>query len=338
MGGYGQNDYGCPKNLGVYLANGIITLQNKFFFGLLKGVNGYRPMRHEYADQEANDLIRNLVASGKPFLVSRFGTGELNAAVRGWDISRKASKIVKFLGLFTGDYGPLWWDNSIKLGLIRNAGVFPVDDDSNMRFADKMLESSRQIDVLASWIIREAQLAKAYFPTAKAVSMRSLVPFFFDNPWSSALKKRKVLVVHPFAATIDSQYKSKSLLFADTTVLPDFELVTYKSVMSFAGIKTPYKDWFEALDKMCSDIADIDFDIALIGCGAYGMPIGAFIKRDLHRQAIHIGGALQLLFGIKGSRWDDREAYRAFYNEHWVRPDVSERPVRANDVEGACYW
>lgn len=43
----------------------------------------------------------------------------------------------------------------------------------------------------------------------------------------------------------------------------------------------------------------INFDTAIIGCGAYGMPLAAQIK-NAGRQAIHLGGAVQLLFGIKG--------------------------------------
>ena len=49
-----------------------------------------------------------------------------------------------------------------------------------------------------------------------------------------------------------------------------------------------------------------------------------------------IGGALQLLFGIKGRRWD-RE-FSSIYNDAWVRPEENEKPRNANSVEGGCYW
>jgi glycerol-3-phosphate dehydrogenase len=47
-----------------------------------------------------------------------------------------------------------------------------------------------------------------------------------------------------------------------------------------------------------------DYDVALIGCGAYGLPLASHVKRK-GKQSIHLGGGLQLLFGIKGKRWDD---------------------------------
>ena len=54
---------------------------------------------------------------------------------------------------------------------------------------------------------------------------------------------------------------------------------------------------------MVKEIEKKDFDIALIGAGAYGMPLAYKIKK-MGKKAIHIGGSLQCLFGIKGSRWE----------------------------------
>lgn len=91
----------------------------------------------------------------------------------------------------------------------------------------------------------------------------------------------------------------------------------------------------------------VDYDIALIGCGAYGFPLAAHAKR-MGKQAVHLGGALQLLFGIKGHRWETMEygtdilprggMYMEMFNEHWVRPTVAETPRTAQKVENACYW
>ena len=84
-----------------------------------------------------------------------------------------------------------------------------------------------------------------------------------------------------------------------------------------------------------AEIEKHDFDICLLGCGAYGFPLAAHVKR-LGKKAVHIGGALQLLFGIKGRRWD-RE-FSSIYNDAWVRPEENEKPRNANSVEGGCYW
>lgn len=68
----------------------------------------------------------------------------------------------------------------------------------------------------------------------------------------------------------------------------------------------------------------IDFDIALIGCGAYGMPLASFIK-GMGKQAVHLAGWTQILFGIKGKRWDDLPYVSKFYNNAWVRPQQQSK-------------
>jgi hypothetical protein len=88
---------------------------------------------------------------------------------------------------------------------------------------------------------------------------------------------------------------------------------------------------------MKSEIDKIDFDIAIIGCGAYGFPLAAHVKR-IGKKAIHLGGPTQMLFGIKGKRWIENPNFNEIINEHFVFPNDSERIPNANKVEGACYW
>ena len=95
---------------------------------------------------------------------------------------------------------------------------------------------------------------------------------------------------------------------------------------------------------MKKEIDKVDYDVCLLGCGAYGFPLAAHCKRK-GKQAIHLGGILQLLFGIKGKRWETDPGYindfpyaSTYYNEYWVRASAMETPQKANDVENGCYW
>ncbi|MGR4383083.1 hypothetical protein K8Q47_08300 [Escherichia coli] len=104
------------------------------------------------------------------------------------------------------------------------------------------------------------------------------------------------------------------------------------------GQQTEYLSWMEALDKMQTDIRTIEFDIALIGCGAYGMPLAAFIK-GMGKQAIHLAGWTQILFGIKGKRWDDLPYISKYYNDAWVRPQQQSKKIKGFDsIKKGCYW
>jgi hypothetical protein len=145
--------------------------------------------------------------------------------------------------------------------------------------------------------------------------------------------EKKVLVIHPFEDTIRNNYKNRSKLFENSDFMPEFDLITIKAVQSIAGTKTEFEDWFSALRYMENQIEKIDFDIALIGAGAYGFPLAAFIKR-MGKKAVHVGGVLQLYFGIKGKAWDNM----GVYNEFWTYPSEEERPVSFEKVEGGRYW
>ena len=141
------------------------------------------------------------------------------------------------------------------------------------------------------------------------------------------------------AAAIKKQYKQRDKLFEDPDVLPQFkELILVKAVQSIAGNQTGFNDWFEALRYMEREIDKYDFDIALVGCGAYGMNISAYIKRK-GKIAIHLAGWTQMLFGIYGNRWlIDQPEYSKFINRYWIRPSDSEKPKDANAIESGCYW
>lgn len=166
------------------------------------------------------------------------------------------------------------------------------------------------------------------------------------GPWSARLKGKKVLVIHPFERSIRMQYeKNREKLFSNkpeqADILPEFELKTIKAVQTIAGERDDrFKDWFEALDWMKSECHKMDFDVAIIGCGAYGFNLAAEIKR-MGKIVIHLGGVTQILFGIKGKRWENGgcgKEMNQYMNSYWVRPLEEEKPKGSNEVEGGCYW
>lgn len=63
-----------------------------------------------------------------------------------------------------------------------------------------------------------------------------------------------------------------------------------------------YAMWFDAPRCKKDEMDKVPYKVCLIGCSAYGFPLSAHAKRQ-GKQAVHIGGALQLLFRIKGKRW-----------------------------------
>ncbi len=280
---------------------------------------------------EINRYIYDGIRSGKPFFAGRLGGTE--CAV-------------------TADY--LIFKHFTGLGHVRGklvaqlhtwSGFFPKKPRLAARFAKLMLASARQADAIMSWWGgMENYIIEQYTPqTAAVAKLTDFEPWQPEVrlPWSAALEGKKVLVIHPFEETIRSQYQKREKLYPGTQLLPEFELKTLKAVQTIAGQKdTRFDTWFDALEWMYREAMKIDFDVAIVGCGAYGFPLAAMLKQA-GKQAIHLAGATQLLFGIRGNRWDTVPAYayvRDRYNDAWVHPCDSERVKDKEKVEGGCYW
>lgn len=286
-----------------------------------------------------------MLVSEKPCMISRFGSTELSTIVGFLEIKKNRHSIIKYI---KGECAP-WWNKKSLCSKIKNySGFFPEDENLVEMFVNTVLNDIKQIDVLGSWLVMESYIS-SQLEHVKKVFLKDLEPFWVANPWTRALRGKKVLVVHPFADLIYEQYsKKKEQLFVNKDILPEFHLETITAVQSLGGESNGFNNWFEALEWMKNEIDKHDYDICLIGCGAYGMCLAAHVKRK-GKKAIHLAGVLQLLFGIIGNRWENPNygvkewgipfgLYSNMINEYWVRPGEKGRPQNANQVEGACYW
>jgi hypothetical protein len=299
--------------------------------------------------QSVNDKIFALLTREESCMISRFGTVELNCINNFLCIQNDKNYLKKIIEYIVDDTHTPWWNEDHFRSMRINAGIFPSSVRTSVKFSKRSLQDIPFIDLLGSF-----QYYEKFMPlqiNCERVHLETLYPFFVKNPWTKALKGKKVLVIHPFDISIQKQYNKRKLLFKNKEILPEFELITLKAVQSIAGTNVPFKSWFEALKYMENKITSIDFDICILGCGAYGMPLAAHVKR-MDKKAIHLGGGTQLLFGIKGKRWEQQyernREYRPneiininyidLFNENWAYPAIQEKPKNASKVENGCYW
>ncbi len=278
---------------------------------------------HPFWDTDTlNHRVAEAITSGKPFMMGRFGAVEL-FNMRTAEFHHNSNLEKACAQLYT------------------NAGFFPKDPALLPRFNDLMKEACAQLDVLGIWqnSCEDYYIRKYCSNLIATTKLISLEPWRNDFPWSSALAGKKVLVVHPFEDSIREQYLHYDKLFANPAMLPRFELLTLKAVQTSGNASdSRFSDWFDALQWMCDECDKLDFDIALLGCGAYGFPLAAHIKQT-GRQAIHLGGCLQILFGLRGKRWDEMEPdIVAMYNDYWHYPKTTEIPSGSDAIEGGTYW
>ena len=306
-----------------------------------------RLLRHEEDPDVAGEYIYNLLASNKPCMIARFGANELNTLFNYLGITEHRGDA---LGYITCKNGPWWWNKQILWQMELCAGFFPVDDQNLAHFCELMLADIPQLDVLGCWLHEEICVESLLKGTYK-VAFPWLNPWFQKKPWTRALVNKKVLVVHPFDKLIQQQYEKRELLFKNDG-LPTFkELHTLKAIMSLGNNSSTcgYKTWFDALQQMENEMDKIDYDVCILGCGAYGFPLAAHAKR-MGKQAVHLGGMTQILFGITGKgflnpnrtdykRWPiPRNYYIDIVNEHWVRPGDEYKPKDVEHAENGAYW
>ena len=306
----------------------------------------YSFIRPNLDAQQSSDLILDMLESNKPCMIARYGATELYCLSNYMGIQKGWKNAIDFI---CGVEEPWWWVPERVNNMRENSGFFPIKEESLNMFCETMLEDTKQLDILASWLSKEKNVEHLLSDKPK-IFLPYLEPWYASDPWTVGLEGKRIVVVHPFAEQIYTQYKNfRSKLFEDNRILPKFELKTLKAVQSLGGTNSQgFQTWFEALDWMKEELDRIEYDIALIGCGAYGFPLAAHVKRT-GKKAIHMGGVLQLFFGIKGNRWEDpmygvREwglpegYYLKLFNQWWIKPDESTKPKNAEQVEGACYW
>ena len=264
-----------------------------------------------------NQWIAKMIVSNQPFCIARIGETELRICQE-----------------FQNN---LIYSDQAKTFAFQNAGIFPNNKDTLDAFAKVYIDAIKNTDAIGVWYNPgEGKLLKRLGVNPSLFELRALESYYYSEPWSAYLQGKKVLVVHPFKESILSQLKKRELLFDNKSILPNCEIRVLKAVQSISG-NSDFPDWIAALMNMKSEISKIDFDVAIIGCGAYGLPLAEYCK-SLGKQAIHMGGAVQILFGIKGKRWDDHPFIGKLYNEHWVRPLESEKAKNSEKVEGGTYW
>jgi hypothetical protein len=220
-----------------------------------------------------------------------------------------------------------------------DSGVFPVRKDQFEEFIRTYLAALGQVNALYLWqkdpflMEFEHKLAYRYAWGASWISGTDLsyqmFPRIADLRW---------LVVSPFVETMQKQIPKMAQIhrglaspatFAKTS--PSFQFL---GCPQFSHLQpSPFSSWTEGLWRLTERALALAFDVALVGAGAWSLPLLANLKQA-GKKGIHLGGETQLLFGIKGRRWDAKN----LYNEHWVRPSPEETPPNFLRKENGCYW
>lgn len=322
-----EGNYGLPVDEMGYWKHDAVA--PSVFEDLITRMKDKIHSKHAYGDRfcsihEGRALLRDKIISGQPFCATRLGHTE------GWIT-------MKYINQLDYDDNALWW-------LYHTSGFFSASDysieDVNL-YAKKTTEALANTDILFSQFDDSMCAINHCLPEASPI-----FPFeglWHDNPtsdddvsWISALAGKRVLVISPFVETVKMQYEKRELLFHGNQILPEFELIPFQMISTQNGNKCGFRDFFEAYETILRKVASIDFDIALIGAGAYGFLLASDIK-NMGKQSVELCSYLMPLFGIKIKRNLTEPHINKFYNSNWSFP--IEKPVtNYRQIENGCYW
>ena len=271
------------------------------------------------------ETIKKAIHDGTPFLMGRITDIELRTA---FDLRHG---------------NPIKQD---QIDLENNAGIHLQNMLSLNTYVQRFIQAYEHCTHIAEWdkggamyqAVGHGQewIAKRT-PHIPKFDARNLEPYYFKDSWMSALKGKRILIVHPFASSFQKQISKFADLFPNRSWFEDCTFVFVKPPMTMAG-NYGGKDWQEHMNEFLPQLQGVEFDIALVAAGGYGMLIADHIYTNLKRSAIYIGGALQLFFGVIGKRWFDNKEILSHVNDHWIRPSHEERPLHHTKVERGCYW
>ena len=279
--------------------------------------------RKTLSNEEGNAWISNKFEEGVPFLIGRLGAAE--ACLTEQYLSGK-----EYLRACHNPHS--------------SSGIYPENSETFKQFATIYMDSLRQL---------ESSDAMATFPNIKTyediifkvlkmntiMKNRALEPFYFEDPWSKHLRDKTVLIVHGFVPSIKCQLRRAQVLFSNPEILPPFKTKFVHMPQALGG-RTPHKSYMETLSYVKTQIDDVGpFDVAIIAAGAYSMPLALYCKVKHSATAIAMGGGSQLLFGLKGKRWNTHPILSKLYNKNWIYPLEEDTPQNAKHIElGGPYW
>jgi hypothetical protein len=172
--------------------------------------------------------------------------------------------------------------------------------------------------------------------------------YFYMNDLDEYIYNKKVLVISCFKELIEKQINNGNfdVLYNDRYNTTTF--INYNYPYKFYN-DGPDNNVFETLDKIKKDIENIDFDIAILSCGADGGILTDYIDSHLKKDAIYIGGTLPILFGIIGNRHkqEDQNKYNSYYKNkkyenilNYIITEIPEiyKPKVYKQIENGCYW
>ena len=258
------------------------------------------------------------------------------------------------------------------------AGIHPNTKEGFMNFVRIYLEAIKSMNIIASWNERlinvEEYIWRNYIVNSKQslanvansglinetlgiVELTTLESFYTERQywWQNLYENKTILVITPFTKSIQKQLDNRENVFRGKWKGFWSDKISFKFIkfphpynVSSKEDKVKYPESnAELLLKFQKEIDEVynsvgSFDIALIGAGGNSILLCDYIKRVKGKSAFHLGGGLQMMFGVYGNRWDPKfnnsQFLKEYINDSWIRPIPEEVPPEYKKQENGAYF
>lgn len=320
---YGTIPHSIPPSLGINLNEIYKRKQNIWF--------------------EDNDILRKYIQlklnDNLPFLIPRVSGIENNIAV-----------FHKIRNSYNNEDINNYIKNVIPI-MKNNTGIKLSCNESIKKYSDLYLDAFDNCDIYCGWEIQGNYLnhisesheyIKQFYVSKQMIWSFSLdiYHYIYSNPWTYALKGKKILIVSPFKDSILEQIPKRQHLYDGVDLFPECTFIVIKPPVTQGSEKSlEFDEELEIFYTKIDNIKD-NYDVALLSCGGYCNIISNYIFKKHNKSAIYVGGVLQMFFGIYGNRWikERPDILRLYMNRYWIRPKIHERPKGYENIESSCYW
>jgi hypothetical protein len=302
---------------------------------------------------ECHSAIRSLIVGPKPIFLARIGGSDADVVISHFDALRRVGpeqalketlKRFELVRRFNGYYDkeasnvkPVRFCELMADAYFTSTQLLIVGESLLTEYLPRTINREFHVDN------SEVRESLKYFIgriTAKA-ARTSFYPYSYIERilhgrytmlrlFEEVLPGKRVLVVSPFSKSIEINFGFREKFFPNYKY-PLFELQLYNAPITYAGLPDefyPDADWFATAERMQQEVSALEFDIALLACGSYAMPLGLHISEKMRRKAIYMGGCLQLFFGVNGRRYDNPFFRNQMNLEAFIRPVERDRFLR----------
>jgi hypothetical protein len=241
-----------------------------------------------------------------------------------------------------------YYDKNVKIENTYNLRHYT---ENLKNYIGGLLESYRNSDILYNPFIRVLyeyiELHKYIKPFLKYLNCNMIEAgciYYLKNIKSFILNK-KVLLITPFSDLIKQQIENNNFNVLYNNIYKNTEFVYYTFPYKFFNTGEQNNN-FETLEIIKNEINKLDFDVALLSCGADAGYLSDYIH-GLNKCSIYIGGNLPVFFGIFGKREKQNSKNKfLFENENindfspYIITEIPDKykPPKFNDIENGCYW